>query len=189
MDINYLLESKNISKYKLSKLSGVPYMTVNDICSGKAKIEKCSADTLYKLSKILGTSMETLIEDTMEYRSDFETFKSNVCHTLHDTGDIKFIINTLESNKVRKLYQKKWYPESLYLLAMLDYISRENGLPLCSEYEDIRKTKLKETIYPSSVVAMSTVSGNDNPKKYSFDNAIPEFKQFNIAESEVRNVL
>lgn len=189
MDINQIIQQKNITKYKLSKLSGVPYATVNDICSGKARIEKCSADTLYKLSKVLDVSMETLVEDTMVYRSDFETFKSNVCHILHDTGDIDFIIDTLEANTIRKLYQKKWYPECLYLLAMIDYLSRENDLPICSEYDDIRKTRLNEPIYPASVIAMSAVSKSNQPKRDSFDRAIPEFRRFNIVESEVRNVL
>ena len=29
--------------------------------------------------------------DSMEYRSGFETFKSNVCHSVHDMGDMDFI--------------------------------------------------------------------------------------------------
>ena len=188
MDINKILEQKNITKYKLSKLSGTPYTTVNDICSGKARIEKCSADTLYKLSKVLDVSMETLIEDTLEYRSAFETFKSNICHMVHDMGDINFIIDTLKSDEIRKLYQKKWYPESLYLLAMLDYLSRENELPICSEYNDIRKTQLNKPVYPSSVIALSAINKSDQPKKDSFDHAILEFRRFNIIENEVRNV-
>ena len=35
--------------------------------------------------------------------------------------DIDFIIDTLEHDKFRRQYQRGWYPESLYLLAMLDY--------------------------------------------------------------------
>ena len=42
-----------------------------------------------------------------------------VCHTLKEQGDIQFIINTLESGEIRKLFSKGWYEESLYLLAML----------------------------------------------------------------------
>ena len=79
MNINELLEQKNMTKYRLAKTSGVPQTTIIDICSGKAKIEKCSADTLYKIAKTLDVSMETLIESRMEYRAEFEIFKSNIC--------------------------------------------------------------------------------------------------------------
>jgi len=188
MNINELLEQKNITKYRLAKMSGVPQTTITDICSGKTKIEKCSADTLYKIAKALDVSMETLVEDAMEYRASFEIFKSNVCHMVKDMGDLDFIIEILESNKIRKLYQKKWYPESLYLLAMVDYLSRENGLAVCSDYNDIRAAKLREIIYPSSVIVRSVFSRSEQPKKQSLKEAIPEFMRFNIVESEVRNV-
>ncbi len=188
MNFNDLLKQKNITKYRLSKISGVPFTTISDISTGKTQIEKCSAETLYKLSKPLNMTMEELIEDSMEYRSSFETFKSNVCHMVHDMGDINFIIDTLESDKIRKLYQKNWYLESLYLLAMVDYLSRENQLPISAEYSDIRKVRLRETIYPAGIIAMSAVSKSEFPKQDSFERSIPEFKRFNIVESDVRNV-
>jgi hypothetical protein len=132
--------------------------------------------------------MEDLVADSVEYRSSFESFKSNVCHMVHDMGDIDFIIDTLETDKIRKLYQRRWYPESLYLLAMVDSLSRENDLPLANEYHDLRAARLHEPIYPSSVVAMSVLAHSDKPKADSYANAIPEFRRFNIVESEVRNV-
>jgi len=188
MTINDYLKEKNITKYKLSKDSGVPYATISDICTGKAKIERCAADTLYKLSKALNITMEDLIADNVEFRQSFETFKSNIRHMVKDMGDIDFIIDTLESDEIQKLYQKRRYPESLYLLAMLDYISRENDIPLCTRYNDIRSARLQETLYPLSIIALSAVSNSENPKQLSFQNAIPEFIRFNIVENEVRNV-
>jgi len=188
MNINELLEQKNMTKYRLAKTSGVPQTTIIDICSGKAKIEKCSADTLYKIAKTLEVSMETLLDTAMEYRAEFEIYKSNICHLVKDMGDIDFIIETLESDKIRKLYQKRWFPECLYLLAMVDYISRENDLPACSEYDDIRSSRLRETIYPASILTMCAAFNSDKPKTDSMNEAIPEFMRFNIVESEVRNV-
>lgn len=188
MNINDILKEKNMTKYRLAKKSGVPQTTVIDICNGKSKIENCSAGTVYKLAKALEISMETLVEDSMEYRSSFEVFKSNVCHLVHHKGDMNFLIDTLESHEIRKLYEKKWYPEALYLLAMVDYISRENDLPLCKEYNDIRKTKLEKIIYPSGVLLMAKALNNNNLLTESFEQSIPEFKKFNIVESEVRNV-
>lgn len=53
MDINEILRKKGMTKYRLSVLSGVPHATLNNICSGRSRIEKCSAETLYKLAQIL----------------------------------------------------------------------------------------------------------------------------------------
>jgi len=189
MKIDQLLEQRDLTKYRLSKISGVPYTTVNEICNGKVKIEKCTADTVYRLSKALGVTMEAFIEDAVEYRSGFETFKSNVCHRVHDMGDMNFIIDTLESDSIRKYYDKQWYPESLYLLAMVDYLSRENDLPVCEDYSDIRSARLQTIIYPSSVLALCGATNSERPKEESIKAAIPEFIRFNIVESEVRNVI
>jgi len=62
MIIEVLLAKRNMTKYRLAAVSGVPYATLNDICSGKTKLEKCSAETVYKIAKALGVSMEMLTE-------------------------------------------------------------------------------------------------------------------------------
>ena len=62
MGINKILADKNMTKYRLAKISGVPHATLNDICNGRTSIEKCSGETLYKLAKALGVSMEHLLE-------------------------------------------------------------------------------------------------------------------------------
>lgn len=189
MIINDLMENKKITQYRLAKDSGIAYTTINDICSGKASLEKCSAETIYRISKVLGVSMESLIEPCFDKRSDFELFKSNTCHKLKELGDIDFVIQLLEEDEIRKYYKKKWYPESLYLLAMLDYVSRENNIPLCTQYDDMRSLKLKTVLFPASVLAAVKVSKSDELKQRSIMEAIPEFMRFNIVESEVRNVI
>ena len=189
MEINELMESKKITQYRLAKESGIAYTTINDICNGRAQLEKCSAETIYRISKVLDVSMENLIEPCLDKRSDFELFKSNTCHRLKVLGDVEFIIELLEEDPIRKYYKKKWYPESLYLLAMLDYISRENDVPICTQYDDMRNLKLKNTLFPKSVLVASRVAGNDELKHRSIMEAIPEFMRFNIVESEVRNVI
>lgn len=124
-----------MTKYRLSKNSGVLQTTINDICSGKARIENCSAETLYKISKTLNVTMEYSLEsvmdggEQMDYCASFDTFKSNICHRVKDEGDIDFILTTLTSDGIRKLLNRKWYPEALYLLAIIDYLSRVTNLP------------------------------------------------------------
>ena len=68
MDINKIIEQKQITKYRLAKESGVPHPTLNDICSGKTNIGKCSAETLYKIAKVLDVSMESLLTDDLYER-------------------------------------------------------------------------------------------------------------------------
>ena len=194
MTLNEMLEQKNITKYRLWKESGVPQATISDICTGKTRIEKCSAETIYRIAKVLDVPMESLIApavrvmDEERRRPSFEIFKSNICHRVKDVGDIPFVIDLLQSNQIRKLYEKKWYPEALYLLAMLDYLSRENSIPICKNYNDIRASKLKWRIYPSSVMILCKALHSDAPKEECIRLAIPEFLRCNIVESEVRNV-
>lgn len=117
--INEQLENLQMTKYRLSKESGVPQATINDICSGKADIEKCAVGTIYKIARVLGISIESILESANEnVRSSFEIFKSNTCHYVKDLGDLDFILKILESDEIRRLYNKRWYPEALYLLAM-----------------------------------------------------------------------
>lgn len=189
MDIKDVLLSKKMSIYRLAKTSGIPYATVNDICNGKARLEKCSAETVYRIARALDISMEELLAPCLIKRSSFENFKSAVCHRLKEMGDIEFIMDTLESREIRKYYERKWYPESLYLLAMLDYISRENDIPLCDEYDDIRRCRLEKPVYPAGIRAVSAAAEDDSILNNAAMTAIPEFRQFNIIENEVRNVV
>ncbi|MDR0853660.1 MAG: helix-turn-helix transcriptional regulator, partial [Clostridiales Family XIII bacterium] len=104
MQINELREEQNLTIYKLAKESGVPYATVNDICNEKVSLRKCSAETLYKLAKTLGVSMEAIIESAVDDRTGFDTFKSNVCHMVKDLGDFDFIAELLSSDKIREYW-------------------------------------------------------------------------------------
>ena len=190
MLINEQLEKKQMSKYMLSKTSGVPQATINDICSGKADLEKCAAGTLYRLAKVLGVTVEDLLaSQDHAHRSSFEIFKSNICHHVKDMGDLAFIVDVLEKDQIRDLYNKGWYPEAFYLLAMLDYLSRENEIPTCTKYNDIRAQKLAQPIYPVDAMLASEVLKSDRPRQDARRKAIPEFLRFNIIENEVRNVV
>ena len=119
---------------------------------------------------------------------DFEIYKSNICHLVKDKGDIDFIIDILKENQIRTYWERQWYRESFYLLAMVDYLSRENELPLCNDYEDIRNCTLSEPLYPWDVVLAAKLDGSLDMKEQCLKEAIPEFLRFNIIESEIRNV-
>ncbi len=184
-----ILKDRNMSIYRLAKLSGIPYATCNDIVSGKARLEKCSAETVYRISNVLGVSMEEMLSPYLVRRGSFENFKSSVCHRVKDMGDLDFIVDVLESDEIRTLFKRKWYPEALYLLGMLDYISRENQISICNDYDDLRQYKLSEPLFPASILALAAAAQDDLVLEDAATSAIPEFKRFNIIENEVRNVV
>ena len=90
MTVSELMNEKKITKYRLSKDSGVPYTTVNDICSGKAQLKKCSAETVYKLAKALDVSMEMLTESGIRAAEREHSFEHDLPDYLqHDLDAYK----------------------------------------------------------------------------------------------------
>ena len=183
-----LLNKKNITAYRLSKESGVPYATISDLCCGKTKIEKCTAETVYRIAKVLGMTMEEMLEKRMYNRPSFDLFRSNVCHNVKRLGDLDFLIETLSGDEAEKYFERGWYPEALYLVAMVDYLSRENDIPLCDKYDSLREVRLQKPIFPSSLRVEAKVMQDNALLDDAVSNAIPEFARFNIIESEVRDV-
>ena len=74
--------------------------------------------------------------------------------------------------------------EAFYLLAMLDYLSNRNNLPRCTDYEEIRKNRLLDPVYPTDTELTEKLLDKDIRQKM-LAKAIPEFLAFNIVESEV----
>ena len=67
MDLQTLLNERNLSKYQLSKLSGVPKTTIMDICAGRSDMERCNAKTVQKLAQALGCTMEDMMKLSSPY--------------------------------------------------------------------------------------------------------------------------
>ena len=72
MTLQLLLDQKNITKYHLSKISGVPKTTIIDICSGQSSIDRCSAKTVFQIAKALDCSMEDImmLEEPKKYNAE-----------------------------------------------------------------------------------------------------------------------
>jgi hypothetical protein len=85
--------------------------------------------------------------------------------------------------------EKRWYREGLYLLGMIDYLCRENNIPLDESYSDLRRAKLSEPVYSAGTLILCAALKSDEPKEKSIKEAIPEFLRHNIVEAEVRNVV
>ena len=103
MTINEYMEKKQLTQYRLAKESGLAYTTIHDICNGKAQLEKCSAETIYYISKVLGISMESLIEPYLDKVDMVLVMSVNP-----GFGGQKFIPESLDKVKeIRKLLDAK----------------------------------------------------------------------------------
>lgn len=57
-----VMQDKGITRYRLSKESGVPWATLSDIYNGKTKLEKCEAGTVRKLASALDMTVEEVLD-------------------------------------------------------------------------------------------------------------------------------
>jgi len=129
------------------------------------------------------------IYDFCNKRSSFDVFKSNICHYLKSVGELDFIKEILCTNVPQTLYDKKWFAECLYLIALTDYLSRKNNIPIYTGYDSLRMCKLSEPLYSSSIYMLYLLTKDESILTDSFNNSIPEFKRFNIVENEIENII
>lgn len=182
------LKKRNLSIYKCSKMANIPYTTLLELVNNKSSFENCSIKTISKLSVVLNISITDLISNELEYRMSFEEFRSETCHNLKTLGDIKFIKHIYENDLILNYYNKAWYEESFYLLAITDYISEKNNIPIAKEYNFIRNQKLKKRIYPRDTNLLSILNNSDKNKNEALKKAIPSFLKYNIVETNIYNV-
>ena len=181
-----LLEKQNMSIYRLSKDSGVPYTTVNDLIHNRTDLMKSNVETVYKLSKAMNVEIEELIKACTPERITFDLFRSNVCQELKNIGDFEFIKKIISNNLVKYYLNLNWNVEALYILGMLDYLCARNNIPLYKKYNSIRRFKLTELVIPSYLSVL--INTQPNALKNIIKDGIPEFLRFNILEKEIDNV-
>lgn len=123
---------------------------------------------------------------------EFEIFKDNMKHRLK-TSQLNFIENELRNKSIDYFLDSRNLLCALYTLAMIDYISRVNSIPLYNKYDSLRKVKFKEIVYPVSILTYAMI--HDKPKeeilayyKSRYNLApIPEFLRHNIIEGDILN--
>ena len=183
-----MMKEKGLTKRQMSRTTGIPYTTICDLISGAVPLTKTSALNLFKIAKFFNVSMEALLEKEIPERKDFEWFKSNERHRLKEMGDFEYIIEAVKEDYIVKCWEKKWYLEALYLLGMLDYLCRINGIPVFKRYDSIRGSKMNHVVYPIDIILSDRLSKCSGDKKKSIELSIPEFIRHNIVEVEVRDI-
>lgn len=133
--------------------------------------------------------MKKKAEGNTEQRPTFNWFRSEVYHQDKHKGDLPFIRELLVPDIIREYFDLEWYAESLYLLATLDYLSRENDIPLCTRYNDLRHMKFTEPVFLLDVIIAADLSHDESIKEDSVRASIPEFIRHNIVESNIRDVV
>ena len=132
MTLNEYLKQKNMTKYKLSKITGIPKTTIIDICAGRSEISKCSARTVQLLARGLGCTMEDIMnmsegymelglpvilqESIKRMKDAWYKIDHNIPY-LHwdvDYCELQSDINNAEVNKVISSEQA-WYLRRKYL--------------------------------------------------------------------------
>lgn len=107
MTIQQLMQDMNMSRYRLSKISGIPWATLADIYSGKTHLDRCGAGTLSKLSKALGLSIEGLLElesESTETAPDGKPNKKTYLETGLSSSIQKAIKDYLQGEKEQVLH-------------------------------------------------------------------------------------
>lgn len=126
------------------------------------------------------------MKKNMYTSQDFEVFKGNVYIRIQENGPLDFISKVLVSNIIEEYWNNQNTLYAIYLLAMVDYLSKINGIPLYSKYDYMRKYKLKDRIYPLSITISAKID-NKSEEEYIAD-AIPEFLKYNIVEGNIFNI-
>ena len=130
MTITELLDQKEFTIYKLSKVSGISKTTLFDIFSGKSNILDCRLRVILKLSKALGVSINELVSlEPVLYNPSYE---ENLPEFLLE--DIKFIKN--KKNRNNPLYDcyLDETNSSINVCEIENLISKEQAVYLRNKY-------------------------------------------------------
>lgn len=185
-----LLNSKNLSLYKLEKSSHLSHATLHDLFHEKTNVEKCSGALIHDVASALDMSMDELYSilsyddlSLLCFNDSFDLFKSSVCHELKELGFKDFLKKHIAQESVLLYFNEGKRLESLYLLSMIDYLCEEHRLPLIREYDAVRQYKLERLYVPKSVYLLLKAKGVKMSSLYR--ESIPSFLAHNILEANV----
>lgn len=130
----------------------------------------------------------------LQKRMEFDLFKSEICHIYKNDGLYHFVSEIVSDDWISYFWNKQWFAESFYTLAMLDYLSEINHAPLYKKYNEYRKLKLGEPIFPSDILYIDKLNKNDNAKKRAIEecqNSLcgKHFLKYNIIERSITEVV
>ena len=189
-----VLNDKNISLYQLEKASHISHATLNDIYNERSNIDNCSILVMSKLAASLNMDIDDLYKkltyrdlSLFTYNEDFDLFKSDTLQRLKREKEEDFIKRMATTDVINNYYRNNKYKEALYLLALLDYLSKKNSLPLIKQYDYLRDYKLDKVYVSKSLYLLLAYKSTTVTSIYK--ECIKEFLKYNIVEAEIDNVI
>ena len=187
MNFKELLAYKKENGYLLSKNTGIPYMTIYDLINGKTSIQNITLKNAIKIAIYLDMDVEDLAKIDNPKFIEFRYFRNNLLHDLKNIGPEAFINKIIQTKEIDFYYKNEGKAYAYYLLALLDYLCRNNNYPKYEKrYNKIRKEKLDKPFFVGSDI-LKFDSIEDAEKEFHIT-TIPEFRKFNIIEGDVNNV-
>ena len=206
MYLNELMNACHMSRAELSARSNIPESTLRDILNGKAQLDRCEAATLYNIAYALDVSVEDILEgywDALERDApariavhddsslmNFYVLADSMLGRLRATGDLAFIDGIDQNGWIERLYQGREYRCALFLLGMLDYLCRKNGVRQVARYDEYRKARLDRPVYALSTLNVDNEDGAFQRARTEAENsAIPELGRYGIymTEEDIRH--
>ena len=187
MTFKELLLSRNLSGYRLSKSTGIPYMTINDLVNGKTSIENVSLKNARAICSFINIDINQLLDLDSIVLPEFRYFRNNLLSELKRVGHISFINEVIRSKSIDYYYKNNGKEYALYLLALTDYLSKSYNVPIYHKrYNALRKQKLDKPFFVGSNLIKFDSIGD--AEKALHQKVINEFKKYNIIEVDVSNV-
>lgn len=195
-----LLKSSKKSIYSISKTTGVSYTALNQLANQKRCINGMAAETVARIADYFDTTVEKLLdrnssEKNMDMRLkrilydnfSYDEFRSELQHYLQHTSIREFMSAVLTYHLIEKLWDQKRYPESLYILSLFDYYAYKYKADSSAYFKTYREQRLKETLFPKSIVMLDAINHSDEERKAMLDKCNNNecsrfFLQHNIAE-------
>ena len=125
--INELLKRKNISPYRLSKLSGVPYSTLSDIISGRTALSSVTAGTLAGIARALGVSMDELYNGKPVSKPVYLYNEGRNIHIVYEDLHFQFLgpKNLISFKNINRIVDGCAHVNSYYSDKKIIYIEEE----------------------------------------------------------------
>ena len=206
MYLNELMNACHMSRAELSARSNIPESTLRAILNGKAQLDRCEAATLYNIAYALDVSVEDLLEgywDALERDApariavhddsslmNFYVLADSMLGRLRATGDLAFIDGIDQNEWVERLYDDGQYRCALFLIGVMDYLCRKNGIWQIARYNEYRELRLDSPVYSLSTLNVNSGDGDfQRARNDAENNAIPELGRYGIylTEEDIRH--
>lgn len=142
------------------------------------------------MDKLKDVQLQRIMNEDMQW----DCYRSEVCHMLRFNGAADFIEKILLSNTVPHLWNRGAYPEALYLVALIDYLSDCYNAPLFEGFEYYRKQKLQKPIFPLGIVLEDKIRNTEENRKRAIEECSKDpcgkfFLKYNIIERSIDDVV